>query len=286
MQQHITQTCFQRNVIGVDSAQSSWSSSLWFRKIGHSKMDVSAEVLQTSAVCAGQSCRAFDKPAMFKVYRLAQSLLRGFKHKVAGLLHAAGHRPVLHHYSNDASSYLVKHSTTARHYEGHLYVHRRGQTLAEFLCERSYYTYFDWCDEQHSVASVFLPRSLAKGTTAMHCHAASSTSFESLKSMGHRGISIEHHCYDRAKLSALVDLAHAKHALWMEDFMKKDEASPMDPNKDWVLGTGCALHDASKALQWSLARHITYPDLLKDLYVVIESCRSGYDLMETSCHSF
>ena len=60
----------------------------------------------------------------------------------------------------------------------------------------------------------------------------------------------------------------------------------MDPNKDWVLGTGCALHDASKALQWSLARHITYPDLLKDLYVVIESCRSGYDMMEAVMPQF
>ena len=180
----------------------------------------------------------------------------------------------------------MEHSTTAHHFEGHLYVHRRGKTLAEFLCERSYLAYFDWGGVQHSAASVYLPRSLAKGTTAWHCHAASSASFQSLKEQGHRGVSIEHHCYDRAKLSSLVELAQAKHALWMQQHLQTAESDPKEPNLDWVVGTGCALHDASKALQWAVARHISYPDLLKDLYVVIESCRSGYDLMEAVMQQF
>ena len=48
---------------------------------------------------------------------------------------------------------------------------------------------------------------------------------------------------------------------------------------DWAVGTGCALHDASKALQWALAPWVTDKQMVKDLYVVIESCRNGFDLL-------
>ena len=60
----------------------------------------------------------------------------------------------------------------------------------------------------------------------------------------------------------------------------------MQPLLDWVLGTGCALHDASKALQWALDPFVEEKEMLKDLYVVIESCRSSFDLLVEYLHVF
>ena len=53
----------------------------------------------------------------------------------------------------------------------------------------------------------------------------------------------------------------------------------MQPLLDWAVGTGCALHDASKALQWALSPFVVDKDMMKDLYIVIESCRSSFDLL-------
>ena len=92
------------------------------------------------------------------------------------------------------------------------------------------------------------------------------------------GISTTRHCYDRAKFSAIFDLQQARHNLWAEEHLRRG-GHHMQPLLDWAVGTGCALHDASKALQWALKPFVVDKEMMKDLYIVIESCRSSFDLL-------
>ena len=150
--------------------------------------------------------------------------------------------------------------------------------MAEYLCERSYYTFFDDQGVQHSAIMVLQPRSLQLGTTAWHCHAATELAFDTLKEMGHSGISINFCCFDRAKMSALNSLLEARHSLWAR-FHSRANPRSVQPLLNWQVATGCALHDASKALEWSLSPHVPDPSLWKDLHICIESCRNGFDLL-------
>ena len=53
-----------------------------------------------------------------------------------------------------------------------------------------------------------------------------------------------------------------------------------------VVVTGCAMHDASKALEWSMHPHIADDEMLKSLHVVVESARNAYDLLVSTMPSF
>ena len=129
----------------------------------------------------------------------------------------------------------------------------------------------------------------ASGTTAWHEHAASEQGYRLLKELGHKGISVSHHCYDRAKFSALYDLARARHKQWFDRHVAT--ATPgSDPRaglKDWVLGTGCAMHDASKALEWATREHLKEgEDILHDLHIVCLSLRNGFEMMADALPEF
>ena len=117
------------------------------------------------------------------------------------------------------------------------------------------------------------------GTIAAHEYACAEKAFDTCKEMGHRGISIAHDCFDRAKMSAMVDFLQARHELWAGRHRQAGEG-PIQPASDWLVGTGCALHDASKALQCALDPWVDDKQMLKDLHIVIESPRNSYDMLE------
>jgi len=48
---------------------------------------------------------------------------------------------------------------------------------------------------------------------------------------------------------------------------------------DWVVGSGCALHDAHNALTWSLHTQFKDLELMKDVYIIISSVMNSYDLV-------
>ena len=162
---------------------------------------------------------------------------------------------------------------------------RRGRRVAEYLCERCLYTYIDYDGTQKGAVVLLQPRSLSAGTTALHCYACAEAAFETLKQKGFTGISIAHYCIDRANMSAMMDLLEARHAKWAAEHLRL--GGPVQQRlMDWVTCTGCAMHDASKALQWALDPWVTEKQMLKDLHIVIESCRQAYDLLEEYMPAF
>ena len=49
--------------------------------------------------------------------------------------------------------------------------------------------------------------------------------------------------------------------------------------KHWVVDTGCSVHDAHNALKWGMHQAFEDGELMKDIHIVIESLRNGYDLL-------
>ena len=48
---------------------------------------------------------------------------------------------------------------------------------------------------------------------------------------------------------------------------------------EWILDTGCCVHDVHNGLKWGLFAYTTDPQLIKDIYIVIESLRNAYSLL-------
>ena len=184
---------------------------------------------------------------------MGRNLQVHLNNKATELVHSAGRRPVLHHYINDGTSYLTRYEIKMSA-EGAASVdtlRRRQRKTSSFLCERSFYITLDADGTARAAVVIYMPRMLSTGTTAWHCYNASTQAHQLLKEMGHQGISIAHYCYDRAKYTAILALQEARHNQWAAEHLRQG-GHAMQPLLDWVVGTGCAMHDASKALEWSL----------------------------------
>ena len=176
-------------------------------------MQVDTDSLRSSLVKAGVVSRVFDQPAMETVARLGCLMQAFMDERAVAVVRSAGRRAVLHHYENDATSYLTR-------YELHInsssqaQLRRRHRRTSEFIVERSFYITLDADGEPAAAAVVLMPRSLHTGTTAWHCYNCSTQSYRLLKEMGHEGISISHYCYDRAKVSAIFSIHQGRHNMW------------------------------------------------------------------------
>ena len=241
-------------------------------------MDLDNDSLRRSLVKASLAGRSWDHSGMATMARLAMIVKLHQQEKADQLVKDNKHRAVLHHYESDATSYLTDYRRRV-YGGGQSGTDRRGKQLSEFLCERSFYLTLAHDGEPSGAVVVVQPRSLSEGTTAEHEYSCACAAFETLKEMGHQGISIAHYCFDRAKLSANADLLVARHELWAGRH-RAGGGEPKQPLMDWVVRSGCALHDGSKSLQWSLSTWVYDKAQLKDMYIVIESCRNSYDLLD------
>ena len=191
-------------------------------------MQVDKDSLRSSFVKAGVASRIFDKPAMVTVSRLACTLQGFMDERAAALVRSAGRRAVLHHYQNDATSYLTRYELRVNR-QSEASLRRRQKETSEFLVERSFYITLGAGGEPAATAVVCMPRSLSTGTTAWHCYNCSTHAHRLLKEMGHQGISIAHYCYDRAKFSAIFSLQQARHNMWASEH-RQAGGHPMQPH--------------------------------------------------------
>ena len=75
---------------------------------------------------------------------------------------------------------------------------------------------------------------------------------------------------------------HERHSLYhmRESNIEDPEEKTRAMLQDWICGVGCASHDAQNALSWGVTELLSDPVKgLKDLFLVIESCRNGADLI-------
>ena len=190
---------------------------------------------------------------------------------------------VLMSYQSDSTPLLAQATFTARHSSGQTVTRRAGRSL-ELLLERVFLKTISPTGE-HLITSFFRdPLPLDKGKGSWQCFSVACDHFPMLKKLGHRGISISHYCFDRALYSALARLMRQRHCLY-HDLMASSSGGgvgleALSDLTDWVVSTGCANHDGQNALKWGLAGLDCGEEVHKKLYIVVESLRNYYDLLQ------
>jgi hypothetical protein len=108
--------------------------------------------------------------------------------------------------------------------------------------------------------------------------------WRSLRQWGHDGIAIEYYCYDRFGIEAHERRAkqwhHTQSSLHGDIAEQWGTTLEQLSLREWVLVQGCAAHDAQSAFRWGMQGLISDRDLLRDVYISIESLRNSMDLLQ------
>ena len=125
------------------------------------------------------------------------------------------------------------------------------------------------------------PQPLSHGKSAAAIFQACKKDWRSLREMGHRGCAVEHFCYDRCGLTAHERLWRQWHAMSAASFGALAAPVPAEVLRlsEFVVFTACAAHDAQSAFRWGMRKWLGDKDLLRDVYVCIESLRRSMDLI-------
>ena len=129
------------------------------------------------------------------------------------------------------------------------------------------------------------PLPLVHGKGADAIFSAAVDFLQSLRQMGHQGIAVQHYAFDRALHSALVRRYrqhHAQLALAQGGSAtgSKGKALWDPPLLEWVVDTACANHDTHNGLKWAMMSWMGDASLMKTVFIVVESIRNGFSLLE------
>eukprot|EP00974_Lingulodinium_polyedra_P119137 11170003-Lingulodinium_polyedra.AAC.1 len=124
------------------------------------------------------------------------------------------------------------------------------------------------------------PLALTNGKGALPVFAATIDFVDTLREMGHKGIAVHHYCFDRALCSALGRLLQ-QHHLSMANSEEASSSSNTNQGTlqylaEWIVVNGCCNHDVHNALHWGLFQYFPNPEVVKDVYIAIDSLRKGY----------
>lgn len=223
------------------------------------------------------STSPFDAKQMPRLCEIGKAYLqRKAKELVANAVQA----PVLSHYSADGTPLSTKRKVNAKIKDG-LTVKRYGKETEEFLVQHGYIRTLDVFGHASTVAILRDPLPLTNGKGALATFSAFKSFFQTPRQLGHRGICIAHYAFDRALLSSVGRLLKQYHKLLAPQFAAPQLGKDSGALEllEWVVITGCALHDAHNGLKWAMHGHFQDTDLLSDVYIVVASVRNSYGLL-------
>ena len=157
---------------------------------------------------------------------------------------------------------------------------RSGKPCHEFLVACSFYRFTDALGACVNRAIPFEPRPLTCGKTAALEFSMLREHGIPLRLQGFKGEVLEHYAWDRAKFSALTRLVKAWHRSLPFEGTPDLPASLLHLTQ-FVVTTPCACHDVSKANQWALFFEYSNKELLRDVFVAVESVRHSMDLVRS-----
>ena len=197
--------------------------------------------------------------------------------QVCQLVVAAGTSPCLMCYSSDGTPLSTKQRTKTKVTE-HVTITREGRRGHELLTQHAFYRYIDHMGVAHSAVLLRDPLPLIHGKAAWALFSCGADWAKTLRQRGHRGIAIQHYSFDRAGYSALQRMFRQRHIQQAPQFGEaaSGTSSVLLNLQEWVVSSGCALHDSHNALKWALHQQFCNAELMKGLYVVIESLRNSY----------
>ena len=127
-------------------------------------------------------------------------------------------------------------------------------------------------------------QALTHGKKTRAIVAACLADWRSLRQLGHVGCAVEHYCFDRLGIQALERFFrqwHAENSQHHGHLVTDDVDLGTLRLSEFVVVTACALHDAQNAFRWGMRSHIDDKDMLRDIYVSIESLRNSFDVLRT-----
>ena len=234
-----------------------------------------AKQLEEYAVVSG----ALTHGDVHKIGLLAEVGQRYQRILIRKAVHAAQGAPMLMSYSADGTPALLKHQVKQQNPSGSS-VLRSGKASHELLVQTLFCRRLDGMGKSHTVALLHAPVPLTNGKSAMAQYAVGREFVPDLRKEGHRGIQICHFAFDRACYSALAKLWQQHHQGLAAEGGSDEDGDPLASTAlldllTWVVATPCAVHDTHNGLKWSLF------EILKDVFVVIESLRNCLDLLHS-----
>ena len=198
------------------------------------------------------------------------------------VLEAKG-RPTLCSYSNDGTPMRILKRVVTEGVGGR--VVRYGGSGHELLVQRAIFRTRSSTGEWLTAMNMRDPLPLVHGKGGDAIFSAGVEFLQTLRQMGHQGIAVQHYVFDRALHTPLVrrfKQHHAQLALARAGSAISTGAKALwDPALlEWVVDTACANRDVHNALKWSMFEPMANAQLMKVVFIVVESIRNGFSLIE------
>ena len=186
-------------------------------------------------------------------------------------------QPMVQFYSNDETPLKLRMQGSWK--VGQQVIKRGGNTGRPFLIQMTFYRQLGADGSAQTVCSWEPPLSLTHGKSAQAVHAATMQRHRTLRQQGHEGLVIQYYSFDRALFAPLSRLLQQEHMLAAPRYGKSKAESELLQHHEWVVTAGCALHDAHNTLKWGLNFKGFGPQLLKDLFIVMQSLKNSFNLV-------
>ena len=212
-----------------------------------------------------------------------ETLLRGAR----AFVEEAGHRPMMTSKSCDGTPITVSHRS-ARKQPGAAgkAVRSAGRSCEEFLVQHQFLRARLGADCWTTKVILAEPAPLHYGKSVPAILSASRKHWWTLRALGHRGCVVEHYCWDRFGIISLDRETRKWHAAQPLPPLPLHISPEVARLTEFVVITPCALHDSQNAFKWSMHDQFTDKDLLRDVYIAIESLRRSADLIDTHIYAW
>ena len=107
-----------------------------------------------------------------------------------------------------------------------------------------------------------------------------------LRELGHVGVAVEHYAFDRFAIGALERLSRQYHLQQPLPALPDHIPEATARSSEIVVCTPCALHDSQNAFRWAFLDACSDQQLMRDLYVSLESLRNSHDLFQRHLSSW
>ena len=210
-----------------------------------------------------------------------ETLLRGAQR----LVHEAAGRPILTSKSCDGTPITIVHRSTV-HQPGGKAVRSHGRECKEFLVQNQFLRVDMGLDGWQTKVLLSEPTPLTHGKSVPAILAASRANWYSLRQLGHTGCAVEHYVWDRGGITALDRETRKWHLEQAAPSLPAHISERIARMTEFVLVTPCALHDSQNAFRWSLHQAFTDQELMRDIYICIESLRRSADLIKSHLYEW
>lgn len=245
-----------------------------------------APAVPTMPACAAMSvqevAQRFCRPSVVcekrdidKLHRACEVLRFALRERAHRFVRENARKTLVLQYGADVTPLLTVERHTASH--AGLSVVREGRESNEFLVQRVFLE----VEPGKPMALLEVPIPMADKTAYTH-FAAGRALLKTPRELGHEGLCISFHKYDRALQTALDRMHRQFQAAWDDKQAEGDNEGRSYRLwlTNWFFCVGCFAHDCHGGLKWAVMGLTTgSKDAMRSIFILHESLRHGYGLL-------